>query len=152
MLVAAYELHVLNGQRQRHLPKRRTHAPPPTVEEREYAMLRIERALRAISFLDTRAPELVLRAVRALVGRGEPNRRELGMLQAMAVEVERTIERETRIARTAGRNEILRELGRPEEPVPPPPRRIAAVQPTLIARGPEHDVDAVDAAPDGPAA
>lgn len=144
VLVAAYELHVMNGQRQRHLPRRRTQTPPPTVEEREYAMMRIERALRAIAFLDTREPALVLRAIRALVGRAEPNRRELGMLQAMAVEVERTIERETRVARTAGRNEVNREIGRPEEPVPPPPRRIAAVQPTLIASGPEHDVAAVD--------
>lgn len=136
VLVGAYELHVLDGRRQRHLPKRRTQAPPPTVDEREYAMLRIERALHAIRFLETREPALVLRAVRALIGRAEPNRRELGMLQAMAVEVERTVERETRIARTAGRNEVLREIGRPEEPVPPPPRRIASVTPLLTtARG-----------------
>lgn len=140
VLVAAYELHVMNGTRQRHFPKRRTQAPPPTVEEREYAMLRIERALHAIRFLDTREPALVLRMVRALVGRAEPNRRELGMLQAMAVEVERTVERETRIARTAGRNELLREIGRPEEPVPPPPRRIASVAPLLTTAQGERDV------------
>jgi tRNA/rRNA methyltransferase/tRNA (cytidine32/uridine32-2'-O)-methyltransferase len=140
VLVAAYELHVLNGKRQRHLPKRRTQAPPPTVEEREYAMFRIERALHALRFLDTREPALVLRAVRALIGRAEPNRRELGMLQAMAVEVERTVERETRVARTAGRNEVLREFGRPEEPVPPPPRRIASVAPLLTTATGEPDV------------
>jgi tRNA/rRNA methyltransferase/tRNA (cytidine32/uridine32-2'-O)-methyltransferase len=144
VLVAAYELHLAAADNRRRLPRRRTQAPPPSVEEREYAMLRIERALRAIAFLDTREPELVLRAVRALVGRAEPNRRELGMLQAMAVEVERTVERVARIARTAGRNELLRELGRAEEPVPPPPRRIAAVSPTLLPSDASQDVPAED--------
>mgnify|MGYP002780141911 FL=1 len=144
VLVGCYELHVANGERLRRVPKRRTVAPPPTVEEREYAMLRIERALHAIAFLDTREPELVLRSVRALIGRAEPNRRELAMLQAMAVEVERTIERETRIARTAGRNAVNREVGRPEEPVPPPPRRIASVAPLLTRAAGEADVAAVD--------
>ena len=59
-------------------------------------MQRIHRALDLLDFFKTRNPEHVMRAVRSLVSRAEPATREMDLVKSMAIEVERTLERETR--------------------------------------------------------
>ena len=44
-------------------------------------------------FFKTRYPEHVLRAVRSLVARADPNARELSLMRAIAIEVVKNLER-----------------------------------------------------------
>ena len=60
----------------------------------------LRRALEAIAYFGTRNEELVMRTVRSLVFRAEPDARELLIVRTAAIEVLRTIERESRRAVT----------------------------------------------------
>lgn len=64
----------------------------------ERAFADMEAALEAIAYFETRNRELVMRTVRSLLFRAEPDARELVMLRTMSIEVLRTIERESRRA------------------------------------------------------
>ncbi|MCC7053446.1 MAG: hypothetical protein IT355_09265 [Gemmatimonadaceae bacterium] len=96
ILVGAYELHLAAGDATRMPPRRRKEGPASTVENRELTIQRIHRALDLLDFFKTRNPEHVMRAVRSLVSRAEPATREMELVKSMAIEVERTLERETR--------------------------------------------------------
>ena len=96
ILVGAYELHLAAGDSTRMPPQRRKEGPAATIENRELAIQRIHRALDLLDFFKTRNPEHVMRAVRSLVSRAEPATREMDLVKSMAIEVERTLERETR--------------------------------------------------------
>jgi tRNA C32,U32 (ribose-2'-O)-methylase TrmJ len=71
---------------------------------RELTIQRIHRALDLLDFFKTRNPEHVMRAVRSLIARAEPATREMDLVKSMAIEVERTLERETRSAFKAALN------------------------------------------------
>ena len=92
-LVALYELHLAAGDATRTLPRSRKHAPPPEAAELELTFADAERALEALDFFKTRNPEHVMRSVRSLAFRAQPDARETGLVRAMAIEVLRTIER-----------------------------------------------------------
>lgn len=96
ILVGAYELHLAAGDSTRTPPRRRKEGPASSVENRELTIQRIHRALDLVDFFKTRNPEHVMRTVRSLIGRAEPATREMDLLKSMAIEVERTLERETR--------------------------------------------------------
>jgi TrmH family RNA methyltransferase len=96
ILLGAYELHLAAGDRTRLPPRQTSHGPAATVENRELTIQRIHRALDLLDFFKTRNPEHVMRAVRSLVARAEPATREMDLVKSMAIEVERTLERETR--------------------------------------------------------
>jgi tRNA/rRNA methyltransferase/tRNA (cytidine32/uridine32-2'-O)-methyltransferase len=93
VMVALYELHVTAGDATRARKPPRKDAPPPEVVELERFHADAEAALRAIDFFKTRYPEHVLRAVRSLTARADPNARELSLLRAMAIEVVKNLER-----------------------------------------------------------
>ena len=93
-LVALYELHLLAGDSTRKLAGQIRTAPPPTTGDYEQTFADTEAALAAIAFFRTRNGEHVLRTVRSLVYRAEPDHRELMLLRAASIEVLRTIERE----------------------------------------------------------
>jgi TrmH family RNA methyltransferase len=97
-LLALYELHLLAGDATRRLPPPRHAAGTPPSEAVERAFADIEAALEAIAYFETRNRELVMRTVRSLLFRAEPDARELVMLRTMSIEVLRTIERESRRA------------------------------------------------------
>src|SRR5919107_4318938 len=104
VLIGLYELHVAAGDatRIRHgSNKPRKDAPPPTGEEWELFFKDAERALHAIDFLKTRNPEHVMRSVRSLAYRAQPDARELTLVRSMAIEVLRTIDRVERNATAA---------------------------------------------------
>jgi len=104
VVVALYELHIQAGDATRRLQRPRKHAPPPSSEQYERTLADAERALAAISFFKTRNPELVMRSVRSLLYRAEPDARELDLARSMAIEVLRTIDRVRREVQGAGRD------------------------------------------------
>lgn len=107
VLVALYELHLAAGDATRVLKtKPRKDAPPPKSEEWEQFFTDAERALHAIDFLKTRNPEHVMRGVRSLFFRADPNARELLLFRAMAIEVLRTIDRVERLTTARVRAEL----------------------------------------------
>lgn len=93
VMVALYELHVAAGDATRLRKPPRKDAPPPDAAELERFHSDAEAALRAIDFFKTRYPEHVLRSVRSLVARADPNARELSLMRAMAIEVVKNLER-----------------------------------------------------------
>lgn len=99
VLVALYELHVSSGDATRTLQRPRKHAPPPTAGELEQYFASAQQALTAMDFFRSRNPEHVMRSLRSLTFRAEPDARELTLVRAMAIEVLRTIDR---IERRAG--------------------------------------------------
>ncbi|HEX9564348.1 MAG TPA: TrmH family RNA methyltransferase [Gemmatimonadaceae bacterium] len=93
VVVGLYELHLAAADATRPRKPPRKDAPPPDSAELERFHADAEAALRAIDFFKTRYPEHVLRAVRSLVARAEPDARELSLIRAMAIEVVRYLER-----------------------------------------------------------
>jgi len=92
-MVALYELHVAAGDASRRLKGPKHAAAPATHEEWEQAFTDIDAALTNIRFFRTRNADHVMRSVRSLLARAEPDRRELMLARAMAIEVNRTIDR-----------------------------------------------------------
>ena len=93
VMVALYELHLAAGDATRARKPPRKDAPPPEAVELERFHADAEAALYAIDFFKTRYPEHVLRSVRSLVARADPNSRELSLMRAMAIEVVKNLER-----------------------------------------------------------
>lgn len=93
VMVALYEVHLAAGDVTRRRKAPRKDAPPPQAAELERFHADAEAALRAIEFFKTRYPEHVLRAVRSLVARADPDARELSLIRAMAIEVVKNLER-----------------------------------------------------------
>ena len=103
VLVALYELRLATGDESfgRTGGRHRHHAPPPTAEHWEQYFADTARALEGIDFFKTRNPEHVMRGVRSLAFRAQPDARELTLVRSMAIEVLRTIERVERNATAA---------------------------------------------------
>jgi TrmH family RNA methyltransferase len=139
ILVGAYELHLAAGDSTRMPPQRRKEGPKSTVENRELTIQRIHRALDLLDFFKTRNPDHVMRAVRSLISRAEPATREMDLVKSMAIEVERTLERETRKAFKAALNgEMYQE----------PTSDVPGIPPALVdALAAEHDAIVTDASP-----
>jgi TrmH family RNA methyltransferase len=94
VLVAAYELHLAADDATRVLAPPRKDAPPATSHQLERLFSESNQALESIEFYKTRYPEYILRTIRTLVYRANPDAREIELLRAMAFEVMRAIERE----------------------------------------------------------
>ncbi|HVH14076.1 MAG TPA: TrmH family RNA methyltransferase [Longimicrobium sp.] len=87
VLVMAYELWMeAEGMTQPHRPPRRDVEPAP-VALLERLFTDAERALWAVDFFKSRQTESVMRTLRELVRRADPDAREAGFLRAMAIEV-----------------------------------------------------------------
>ena len=98
VIVGLYELHVAVGDVTRPRRPPRKDAPPAIAEELERYFVDATRALEAIDFFKTRYAEHVIRSVRSLTVRAEPNARELTLLRAIAIEVVKKLERVTRVS------------------------------------------------------
>lgn len=97
-LLALYELHIQAGDATKRIPPPRHAAGAPTKEMMEQTFADMRNALEAIAYFKTRNEELIMRTMRSLVFRANPDSRELLMLRTASIEVLRTIERETRLA------------------------------------------------------
>jgi tRNA C32,U32 (ribose-2'-O)-methylase TrmJ len=88
VLVMAYELWmVAEGLDQGFRPPRRGISPPAAVQLLEKLFADAEAALWAVDFFKNRQTESVMRSLRELVRRADPDMREAGFLRAIAIEV-----------------------------------------------------------------
>ena len=113
VLIALYELHLAVGDATRVLRGPRKEAPPPTAELFERYFTELHQSLEAVQFFKTRYPEHIMRSLRGLTFRAEPDDRELSLLRAISLEIVRFLERTGRVERT-----------RPDDVSPRPPRHI----------------------------
>jgi TrmH family RNA methyltransferase len=96
VLVMAYELWMASEGRSQPFKPPRRDAPPANVQILETLFEETERALWSIDFFKSRQTESVMRTLRSLVHRADLDQREAGFLRAIAVEVQRYIEREVK--------------------------------------------------------
>lgn len=93
VLLELYELHVAAVDATRTLAPPRKHAPPATVEEYEQLFADAEQGLYAIDFFKTRYHEHIMRSLRTIFFRARPDGREIALLRAVFIEIQRTVER-----------------------------------------------------------
>jgi tRNA/rRNA methyltransferase/tRNA (cytidine32/uridine32-2'-O)-methyltransferase len=93
VLIALYELHLAVGDATRPILPSRKNAPPATAEEFQQFFATAARSLEEMDFFKTRFRAHVMRTLRSLAFRANPDGREISLLRAMAFEVMRAIER-----------------------------------------------------------
>jgi TrmH family RNA methyltransferase len=93
VMVALYELHLAAGDATRVLAPPKKLAPAAEQAEWEQTYTDLALALEAIRFFRTRNQDNVMRSVRSLLARAEPDGRELMLVRAMGIEVLRTLDR-----------------------------------------------------------
>jgi tRNA/rRNA methyltransferase/tRNA (cytidine32/uridine32-2'-O)-methyltransferase len=93
-----YECHLLAGDATKKLAGPKHAKGAPTMAEFELTFRDAEKALEALAYFKTRSSELIMRSMRALMFRAEPDSRELLLVRTASIEVLRTIERESRLA------------------------------------------------------
>jgi tRNA/rRNA methyltransferase/tRNA (cytidine32/uridine32-2'-O)-methyltransferase len=93
VLIALYELHTRANDATRKLAPPSKLTDPPTTERLELLFTDAYRALEAIDFFKTRNEEHVMRTLRSLVYRAQPDSRETDFVRAVSIEVLRTIDR-----------------------------------------------------------
>lgn len=87
VVVMAYELWMAAAGAEQPFRRPRRAAAAATTETLEHLFGDVERALWTVDFFKTRRTESVMRNVRELVHRAEPDAREAGLLRATAIEV-----------------------------------------------------------------
>lgn len=93
VVVMAYELWLASGGGEIPFRDPRRTAPPATTELLEMLFGDTERALWLVDFFKTRSPDVVMRSVREIVHRADPDTREAALLRAMAIEVRKFLKR-----------------------------------------------------------
>ena len=113
VLIAVYELHLAAGDATRTLPGPKREAPMPTADLYERFFAEAHQALDSVQFFKTRYPEHIMRSIRTITFRAQPDERELALLRAAALEVLRFLERTGLVERSL-----------PDSVSPRPPRHV----------------------------
>lgn len=92
-LVMVYETFLAAEVAPAELPRGRRATRPPTAEELEQTFVALESGLGAIEFFKARKPSAVMRTIRTLIARAEPDLREARLLAALGYEIGHFIER-----------------------------------------------------------
>ncbi len=92
VLILAYEM-FLAAHDAAELPRGRRATQPATSTELEETYAVLERGLDRIAFFTRRAPEGVMRTLRTIIARAEPDTQEAGILRAVGYEIRRYAER-----------------------------------------------------------
>jgi TrmH family RNA methyltransferase len=92
-LVLAYEIFLAVDGGDDPLPKGRRATRPPTQEELEETFAALAAGLERIEFYKARKPESVMRTLRTIVARAEPDLREAKLLGAIGYEIGHHIDR-----------------------------------------------------------
>jgi TrmH family RNA methyltransferase len=92
-LVLAYEVFLAVGAGQDPLPKGRRATRLPTQEELEKTYAALADGLERIDFYKARKPEAVMRTLRTLIARAEPDLREAKLIAAIGYEIRHHLER-----------------------------------------------------------
>ncbi len=135
VLLLSYEVFLAAGGGEAPLPAGRRSTRPATAEELENTYAALEEGLHRIDFYKARAPDAIMRTLRTLVGRAEPDLQEAGLLRAIGFEISHYLDR---VVGPAGE-------GRPPPSGEPEPSfseegRIQSVEETLSpGRGTQRD-------------
>jgi len=92
-LVLAYEIFLARGGGEPEMPKGRRATRPPTQEELEETFAAIADGLARIDFYKARKPEAVMRTLRTILTRAEPDLREARLLAAVGYEIGNYLDR-----------------------------------------------------------
>jgi TrmH family RNA methyltransferase len=92
-VVLAYEVFLAAEASSAELPKGRRATRPPTQAELEVTYRGLRQGLEAIDFFKARKPRAVMRTLRTLVARAQPDLREAKLLAAVGFEVGHYIDR-----------------------------------------------------------
>jgi tRNA C32,U32 (ribose-2'-O)-methylase TrmJ len=92
-LVLAYELFLAAGGGDLPLPEGKRASRPASQEEMEEMYDALRAGLERIEFFKARAPRSVMRTVRTLLGRAEPELREARLLRAVGFEISNYLDR-----------------------------------------------------------
>jgi TrmH family RNA methyltransferase len=92
-LVLSYETFLAAQAEPDALPRSRRATRPPTAAEIEHTFQAIEGGLGAIEFFKARKPAAIMRTLRTLLARAEPDLREAKLLAAIGFEVGHYVER-----------------------------------------------------------
>jgi TrmH family RNA methyltransferase len=113
VLLLSYEVFLAVGGDEGPLPRGRRSTRPATVQELENTYAALEDGLHRIEFFKARTPEAILRTLRTMISRAEPDLQEAGLLRAIGFEIGYYLDR------------VLGEPARPEpsgdQPDPPSP-------------------------------
>lgn len=86
-LLLAYEVFLATGSGTGPLPRGKRSTRPATVAEMEQTYRALEQALDRVEFFKARQPEAILRVIRTVLGRAQPDNQEAGIFRAMGFEV-----------------------------------------------------------------
>ena len=114
VLLLSYELFLATREEHTPLPRGRRATRPATVQEMENTYAALEDGLRRIEFYKAREPRAILRTLRTLLSRAEPDLQEAGLLRAIGFEIGYYLDR---LAREAG--EEPAQLPKAESDPPP---------------------------------
>lgn len=92
-LVLAYEVFLAAEAAPEELPRGRRATRPPTQAELEVTYDALRQGLATIEFFKARKPQAVMRTLRTLIARAEPDLREAKLLAAVGFEVDHFIDR-----------------------------------------------------------
>lgn len=92
-LVLAYETFLAAETGPEELPRGRRATRPPTQEELEVTYQALEQGLATIEFFKARRPSAIMRTLRTIIARAEPDLREAKLLAAVGFEIRNYLER-----------------------------------------------------------
>ena len=100
-----YEVFLAAGGEGGPLPRGRRATRPATVEELENTYAALERGLDRIDFFKARTPEAILRTLRTVISRAEPDLQEAGILRAIGFEIGAYLDRAEELREETERSE-----------------------------------------------
>jgi len=92
-LLLSYEVFLAAGGEEGPLPRGRRSTRPATVEELENTYAALEEGLHRIEFYKAREPAAILRTLRTLISRADPDLQEAGLLRAIGFEISKYLDR-----------------------------------------------------------
>jgi TrmH family RNA methyltransferase len=92
-LLMSYEVFLAAQEEDGPLPRGRRSTRPATVEELENTYAALEEGLHRIEFFKARTPESILRTLRTVISRAEPDLQEAGLLRAIGFEIGHYLDR-----------------------------------------------------------
>jgi TrmH family RNA methyltransferase len=92
-LLMSYEIFLAAQEETGPLPRGRRSTRPATVEELENTYAALEQGLHRIEFYKAREPAAIMRTLRTLVSRSEPDLQEAGLLRAIGFEMAKYFDR-----------------------------------------------------------
>ncbi|MFW5904714.1 MAG: RNA methyltransferase, partial [bacterium] len=92
-LLLCYELRMAADEAPEELPRGKRYAGPAPRGELERMFQALEEGLHRLDFFKSRSPDAVMRTLRTLLGRAEPDRQEAGLVQAVGFEIRNVLDR-----------------------------------------------------------